>query len=78
MILLVLAIKEQEDGCLAKEVLKEQVRIERIDLVQEFQATRQRYRPARPHQQDGDHGKGGGEGRHPHHLQFLKKQTEMQ
>ena len=34
-ILLVLAIKEQEDGCLAKEVLKEQVRMEWPGLGQE-------------------------------------------
>ena len=34
-ILLVLAIKEQEDGCLAKEVLQEQVRMERPGLGQE-------------------------------------------
>ena len=33
-----LAIKEQEDGCLAKEVLKEQVRMEWPGLVQEVKA----------------------------------------
>ena len=35
-ILLVLAIKEQEDSCLAKEILKEQVRMEWLGLVKDI------------------------------------------